>query len=722
MRPRPSVTPPFAASQRPPRALLPALLCTLSAVAGVRGEEPPRPPTGEARLESGRLAGYTVHFDRNSLRDSLDLGDGLVALTSSGALLRFELPAVRLVRERIDSVEITCLGRGEGGAVLAGGRDGRVYRVDPATLDRTEVARLPDAPQWIAWGRAVGNRPAGLVVVTRATRPLDRDGQHWDVPYAVVHDLASQKTFTLEETATTFLLDRAGRVWLGLDKGEWGGRVTRVDLAGGTVTAVKPPPSRDPARKAFWEGVYGFIERADGVVLAFGGSSHMGFNSGAITRLDTPEPQTLFAFEPPRDREAKPDPDRPRMPITHVVEENDGLVVFSYSDVFRVDTALKSWKKFATLDINYRPGRPDAVGSYPSVSAVHPPRRPGGPWLIATVADGYVVLEGTKAASRRLPGQLGASRIDRVENTAEGALCFEWDDQFPAWKLGEKGWEIASVAPPVEPDPGNDVGDFEKDQESWYETRVLVDRRGSMFTVSGTAITPGTRTTARRVDGKSERLGRETSSLSPPATFLTADGTLWNASDATLSRFEQGRWETVARAPPLQDMNPYRLKVVHTDAPPWLLLEKAQDDLWRLLPGVGNDPPRLERVAIREGGKRLPVNDAIPWHGGALLLATDAGLRAYDPVAGKLSRTGLPEPASRATSLVRDGQGHLWLGGTRGLARLEAGGKTVESLDRVPWVGRSEVSALAPDPRHGDGVLVALDERGVAAVRVRPGP
>ena len=116
-------------------------------------------------------------------------------------------------------------------------------------------------------------------------------------------------------------------------------------------------------------------------------------------------------------------------------------------------------------------------------------------------------------------------------------------------------------------------------------------------------------------------------------------------------------------------------------------------------------------------GKALRVDDAIPWPDDSLLLATDAGLRAYSPDARKLSRVDLPEPPQPATTLVRDGLGRLWMGGgtiwtarisSRGLWLGEPGAKTPEAFDRVPWVGRNEVYAIAPDPQHADGVIVAL--------------
>jgi len=702
--------------------VFPAVLCGAALIGVLRADEPPRPPAGEVRLAGGHVVTYTIHFDRNSLRDSVRLGDGLIALMSSGALLRFELPAIRPVRERIGVEEVTCLGCGEREAVLAGLSDGRICRVDPVTLDLADVVKLPAAPQWVGWGNAAGGRPAGLVVVTRPTKPVERNGRHWDVPYSVVHDVATGKTFTLEEKATAFLLDRAGRLWLGADRGEFGGRVTRVDLTNGTIEAIKPPPSRDPKHKASWEGVYGFIQLRDGHIWAFGGTSHMGMNSGEITRVDVAEPRTLFAFElgPFMEAEKVPDPGRPRMPITHMLEQDGGLLVFSYSGVFRVDRALSSWKKAATLDIQYRWGRPDALGAYPSLRAVHPPLRPGEPYVFATIGDGYVLLQGDKTILHAIPGQLEAESVDEIKNTPEGTFFFEPDEELPPWRLGPKGWEVASIEPPVELDPADDAPAVREEEKSWYETCVLVGTSGTMYTVSGTPANPGTRTTARRAGGKSERIGREVSSLNPSASFLTADGTLWNASFDELKRFGKGRWETVARLP--ERNGPSGLTPLNTKGPPWLLLDRYSNALWQLQHGARGQNPELTRIEIREGERPLLIHDAIPWSDGALLLATDAGLRTYTPATRTTARTDLPEPAQPATTLVRDGLGRLWLGSEKGLWLSEPGAKAPEALSRVPWLGRGGVRGFAPDPQHTDGVIVALGSRGVAFVRATRKP
>jgi hypothetical protein len=178
--------------------------------------------------------------------------------------------------------------------VLAGLEDGRIARVDPETLDLTELVKLPSGPRWIGWGRAVGERPAGLVVVTRQTKPPQRDDQRREVPYSVVHDLGTGKTYALEEEATAFLLDPRARLWLGVDRGEWGGGVTRVDLLQGTVKALKPRLPDAPGN-FFSDGVYGFVALRDGQVWALGGTVHMGLGSAAITRVDEAAPHPLYA-------------------------------------------------------------------------------------------------------------------------------------------------------------------------------------------------------------------------------------------------------------------------------------------------------------------------------------------------------------------------------------------------------------------------------------------
>jgi hypothetical protein len=159
--------------------------------------------------------------------------------------------------------------------------------------------------------------------------------------------------------------------------------------------------------------------------------------------------------------------DEPAVPRT-------GLLVFSYDDVFRVDKELKTWKKAATLDISYRWGRPDAMGCYPAVRAVHPPNRGGEPYIVATLVDGYLVLQGDNAKLHTLPGQFSADGIDHIENTAVGTLFFEEDNLLPVWTLGANGWEVASLEPPRDVVPAKKAMELndESDTRRWKHSIV----------------------------------------------------------------------------------------------------------------------------------------------------------------------------------------------------------------------------------------------------------
>ena len=181
----------------------------------------------------------------------------------------------------------------------------------------------------------------------------------------------------------------------------------------------------------------------------------MGFNSRNVTRVDEGKPRALFELETHAVVEEKPDDSPPALPISHMIEEKESMLIFSYDDVFRVDKALGSWRQAATLSLEYRWGRPDAVGAYPSVCTVHAPIRDGEPYILATSGDGFVVLADGKATSHGLPGQLSARWHHSCSEHRHwhpllrgrrfgGTRIVSTVDMTPA------GWAFASLDPPPE--------------------------------------------------------------------------------------------------------------------------------------------------------------------------------------------------------------------------------------------------------------------------------
>jgi hypothetical protein len=99
----------------------------------------------------------------------------------------------------------------------------------------------------------------------------------------------------------------------------------------------------------------------------------MGLREGYVARVDVPRRLVSFSGGR-RTHDATPSLEQPDGPITMIAPDSStagGVLVLSYSDVYRADKELRRWRKIHTLHVHYRWGRPDAVGSYPSVRALH---------------------------------------------------------------------------------------------------------------------------------------------------------------------------------------------------------------------------------------------------------------------------------------------------------------------------------------------------------------
>jgi hypothetical protein len=655
-----------------------------------------KPAEESVVLPTGLKAHATYHFNRNALSAACVTDEAVLAVTDSGNLLRFDLKDLRLRQEARPEAAITLLAQADGVGILAACADGRVFRIDPGTLKQTEFARLRAAPRWMAGFLDAPTQKRGVLAAV-----VSSDKGHGDETIEL-HRLGLERPGPEQHKVppppisnaklSAFLLDRKSRLWLGKDMGEWGGWCGSLDVSAGPAGRVEALKDASP------EGVYGFVELPDGQVWAFGGMMHF-LSSGFIARVDRGKWEVLGSYE--GDRQAKPDstPKRPRYPITHVVPDpqGDGLLVFAYRDLFRVDAELKTWRHLGTIELRYRPGRPDAMGSYPALRAVRAVGDKSGDLIGTSARDGLLRIREGRVTQYVVPGQIGDDRIDTILPAAGASVL----GGAGLWRYGGGGWQATSVFPPSPPDRG----------ESWYEYRVMLDPDRLPVALCRSNSTPGTAALTRWKDGRVEVIASERGpgvTFSARGGFATPDGGYWCAAHEKLLRLEGGRWQQAGKAP---DQPLWGLRVVGQDKPPWIL--HCDGSLYHLAPGKGARDAALTPVPLP--AELGTIRDALALESGQILLACAAGLRLFDEDSGKVSACPFAPPKGDVWALCRDGRGRRWLAGS-GVWMVDAKG-TVHDLGKLQRYGVM-AQAIGADSADATGVIVALGHRGVLLVRV----
>jgi ligand-binding sensor domain-containing protein len=123
----------------------------------------------------------------------------------------------------------------------------------------------------------------------------------------------------------------------------------------------------------------------------------------------------------------------------------------------------------------------------------------------------------------------------------------------------------------------------------------------------------------------------------------------------------------------------------------------------------------MRSITVKQDGHELEVSDAVAGAKGELVLATDEGLKRFVIDGDKVEEAMMKDPGRPVRCLCRDGGGRLWAGGD-GLVFFDEGRKRWHWLDELPMMGRTQVSALAPNSNDRDGVMVGLRDRGFVFV------
>lgn len=315
--------------------------------------------------------------DRDAVAEAFPVGDHVVQRTPGGAVVIRRGDGFGVERVVLGPAPATAIGIA-GTTTVVGFGGGETATIDPASGALTAGPRVAGQPVWL--GEADGRR----IVVG-----LEGRARGGTVHVMGIDDgRAVNGTFELPSPGFTSSPTAAAAsettLWLGWDWGEWGGALVAVDLKDGHVSAESS------------SGVYGFARLGDRV-LGFGGIDHMGMQAGWIAKPGSRDPALYeagaFSTSPALG---------PTGPITGIVPVGDGLTVLSFSDVWHTEREFKAWTKVGTLDVHYRSGRPDAVGTYPAVASAW--YDTAGRMVLGTRYDGFrtftapATTQGPKAA------------------------------------------------------------------------------------------------------------------------------------------------------------------------------------------------------------------------------------------------------------------------------------------------------------------------------------
>jgi hypothetical protein len=482
----------------------------------------------------------------------------------------------------------------------------------------------------------------------------------------------------------------------------------------------------------FLDNVFGFIELANGQVLAFGGVMHMGLCGWFVTRVDCEPAYLAFGgtnLKKRRKREEAQDrkQNEPRLPITHIIENSEHeLVVLSFSDVFRTETSFKTWQRDASLHLRYVPGRPDAVGSYPAIQEVRPLDSEGQRLLLVTGGNGHVLLDHGQAQESSLPNQFGQRFQESAMDSPLGFLVLPADDGEETWSLNGDLWSIVS-GPPVRPSLRDNLDRaLDKSRptaESWANTRFAQSPGGSLYVFTQTARSTGTRGVDRWQDGRFVAIATSTTSVSVMDHFFAPNDDVW-ARDygGQYRRLHDGNWQTLGAAKKPQDPGQpklrWGLRLLGGHAPPWLYFDRGEHELVRFDPGDDRTAPSELPVHLTWEGKKLEVLDVIAESERSLLLASEAGLLRYSLAGGTLTTTEVIAPNQPVYSLARDGKGRLWLLGKE-LYLLSPGDHRARAIRGLPLSVKTG-RLLGTTAAHPNGVVVGLDRRGILFVETEP--
>jgi hypothetical protein len=697
---------------------------------------------GSVDIRDGRQARFRYYFDHNALKDCIRVEHSLIALTESGNLIRFDAETLAMEGQAIIPGRGTAIAP-DNDRVLVGTQDGKIYDVDPASLSLKVVATVQGRVAWL-FADGLGNTQHGKIVAVVDNFPevLPFPGEPfkgYDArsarlekietrPYFVavyangkVRTLPFQlgKNFAIPNS---YLLDNSNRLWMGTDKGEWGGECSYMDLRTGKVHAVAGDVS----------GVLGFLRSTDGRLFSYGGTSHLGMHTGYIAQITDEHLDNIIRFESndwkqpvpaqaqqvisqlkkateAQGQTVSPD-DKPQAPIDLMVEDSDkaGFWIVSAHTLYRTDSRLSEWSKIVDLEGRWYGGRRYAMGNTPTVNRLIADKSNPDSLLVAMGRDGLERVSDARVEHLPFIGELESSVID-IWKTSIGTVLLADDSDHAAWRVANDGWQQMRFFPNRRPsDEGAD----------WYEAEPFGDDGDGIIAFSNDNISPGERDIIKlRTPGTAETTEswKDSSSRWDSSFLRPSDGHLLRISGSKLEIRQPSGWQETGESK-LPDSDERKrvligrryisLAEVHQSE---IFLDVELGDLDKL---TRTSDGRYVFAPLSYKGRAVPtgVFDAVADSDGWVLLATADGLFRLRLENGERKSIPSPSLSEEIKSICRDGRGRLWAAGKR-LYLSSDDGKRWNNVE-LPMLSDTYTKRVRPNAM-APGLIVALPDRGV---------
>jgi hypothetical protein len=287
------------------------------------------------------------------------------------------------------------------------------------------------------------------------------------------------------------------------------------------------------------QGVYGLTDLGDGSVLLYGGMDHMGATSAFVYRCrDGKTAEEVYVQEVwrnPRD----PMPRGAGRPISNIVAEDTGYLVFSGSDVLHADSELQIWGKVARMELRDSAGRPDAVGVYPAVKGAVAIGT--GRVLCVTGKDGLVEIRQGQVVTHALPGQVDLEGVRFLGENERGVVAgreTRWGGSYDLFWLKDGRETPVAVAFP-------DAGEG----HYWRRTVPLRVEGETLWVGADEGIDSGRYCVVRVKEGRTEVVSKGEGSWALESMVVTPDGRLWELGGPRVRVLTAGVWAEGAAMP-----------------------------------------------------------------------------------------------------------------------------------------------------------------------------